>query len=367
MLWAGEKRCRKMKLRNIILILVFLGLAALIIFRFATFSKGEKPLSIEEVQRKDGIPVDVFVAKMDHFTRWKKLVGSVEGIKQAPIYSNMTARVRNVMVKQGQRVGRGQAIIVLDPLSVSQSYQALEGARLQYENLKREYERIKPLYEAGAVSESQFDQLKLGLEAAKAALKDIRSSITLRSPISGIVTDLRVRMGEKTEPGLTLAVIADLRKANLKLEVSQRDLEELKEGQEIIVTNGDQSQQASGTIKRISLSADPETRLFLVEATIDGNGHIRPGTLQNVRIKTTDLEQALVIPRDAVITSTGQMFVFVVANDKCEKREIKVANYNDTMIVVEEGLSLGEQVVIWGMNLLNGGETVQIHKVVETL
>jgi len=356
-----------MRPRNIVIALIVVGLAGLIIYRFATFSSGEKPASIEDVRRENGIPVDVFVAKTGEFTRWKKLIGSVEGIKQAPIYANMPARIRQVHAKQGQKIRSGQTIITLDPLSVSQSYSALEGARLNYENLKREYDRLKPLHEAGAISDSQFDQIKVAMESAQAALRDVSSSIRLHSPIRGVLTDMRVRAGDKIEPGSTLAVVADLSEAVIKLNVSRQDLAELQQGQ-LVMLNGGDDNGVRGHVSRVSLSADPQTRLFLVEITLDGEGSVLPGTLQTVKVRTAFLENALTIPIAAVVGGQQDPQTFVVKTDgTVEKRKLKVSASNSKLVVIEDGVAEGEQVVVWGANLLTGGEKVQIHKVVEDI
>ncbi len=355
-----------MKLSRLIIILVLVGVAGLIIYRFATSGGEEKAASIEDIRRSEGIAVDVVTAKTATFERWRKFIGNLEGIKQSPIYASAPMRVRNILAKQGDRVGAGRALIVLDPLSSPQSYSALQGARLQYDNLKREFNRLKPLHEAGAISDSQFDQIKTQLEAAEAGLRDVQASLTLSSPISGTLTDMRVREGEKVDPGATLAVVADMSKANIKLEVSQSDMEELAVGQPAKVIHRDGSEGGAGKVHRISLSADEQSRLFLVDVMLEENGHLRAGTLQTVLVRTIYQENALTIPLAALVKVGNEMFVYVVtAESKAEKRPVVMAAGNETSLWITEGLNDGDQVVVWGMNLLAGGEKVKIHKHVD--
>jgi RND family efflux transporter MFP subunit len=365
---GNEYKEHAMKLRNVIIILVVAGLVALIGYRFATSGKGEKAPSIDDVRRADGVPVDVIKVTERPFEKWLEKTGHLEGIEQAPIYANIPARVRSVYVRQGEQVGAGRAIIVLDALSATQSYSASEGARLQYETAKREYERLLPLHKAGAISDSQLDRALLAMKTSQAALRDAAASLTLKTPISGIVTDVRVRPGDKINPGDTLAVIARTEKARVQLEVSSADIKKIEAGQPAMVVENGDTARATGEVKSVSLSADPETRLFLVDVILDSNGSLAPGTLQRVKIRTQYLEGALQVPGDAIQTRGEENFVYVItAENKAEKRTIVISTYNDDSVVVSEGVAVGDQVVVWGANLLAGGEKVQIHKVVEQL
>ncbi|MDP8222478.1 MAG: efflux RND transporter periplasmic adaptor subunit [Candidatus Lernaella stagnicola] len=357
-----------MKLRNIIIAIIVLGLAGLIAFRFFTAGKGEKTPSIDDVRRADGVPVDVYAIQNATFEKWLEKTGALEGINQASIYANMPARIRTVHVQQGQKVGAGRAIVSLDALSSTQSYAAREGARLQYETAKREFDRLQPLHEAGALSDSQLDRARLAMDTARAVSRDAAASLTLKTPIAGVVTDVRVRAGQKVEPGETLAVVAKTDQARVKMDVSSSDIKKIAAGQvAMVVENGD-NELASGQVCCVSLSADPKTRLFLVEAILDSNGLLPPGTLQRVKIRTDFQENALQVPSDALHTDAKGYFVFVVGGEnKAEKRPIVIGPHNNKMVVVEDGLQAGEQVVVWGANLLSGGEKVQIHKVVEQL
>lgn len=355
-----------MKLRNIIIIVVVVGVLGLIAYRFATSGSQEKIPGIDEVRRNEGVPVDVYAVKTGLFEKWVEKTGNLEGFEQAPIYANMSGRVRSVSVKQGQKVGAGRTIIVLDPLSSTQTYSAQESTRLQYENLKREYERLLPLHKAGAISDSQLDQLKLGMDSARAALKDVSASLTLLAPISGVVTAVRVGPGDQVEPGETLAVVAKIDRARLKLEVSGRDVKMIRTGQPAVIVENGNGEKATGVVAAVSLSADPETRLFLVEIVLDAQGALAPGTLQRAKIRVENEESVLLVPTSSLLTAQGKTTVFVVKPDQTsEKREIEIGSQNGVFAVVRSGLNDGEQVVVWGANLLAGGEKVQIHKVVE--
>lgn len=355
------------KLRNLFLLLVVLGIAGLIIYRFATYGEAEQLPSLEEVRRTDGMPVDIVTIKQGPFEKWLEMTGQLEGIVQAPIYANMPVRIRQVLVEQGETVRAGKPLIVLDSLSATSSYSMRESARLQYENAKREYERLAPLYKAGAISESNLDMAKTAMESAKALLTDANATLTLNSPVDGIVTDMRIRPGDKVNAGDTLAVVAEVKQVRMKLYVSKRDVKLIKAGQPVeVVPNGEDIEIITGRVDNVSLSADPQSRLFLVEVVLDSQGQLLSGTMQRVRIQINRLDDVVTAPVQALITTNGTVQAYVVKEDMtCEKRALQISVNNDTQVVVTSGLQTGEKVVVSGMNLLTGGEKVQIHETVE--
>jgi len=352
-----------MKTNKIIVIVVLVLVVAIIGYRFLS-AKTESSESIDDIQKRDGIPVNVQVVNPAPFERWRVFSGTVEGKKQATLYSNIPARVRKVHAKQGDKVSRGKTIISLDPLSATLSYSALRSSKIQYEDAKRLYERMKPLYEAGAVSKEDFDRVESGVKMARAGYTDISSTISLKSPISAILTDLRVNPGDKVDPGQTLAVVADLSGAKMIMNVSQSDVEEIRKSQKVVLGNTASERNTSslgGTISKISLSADMKSRLFRVEADLDYDENLRPGTLRYVQVRTFKADNAISIPLGSVIQKNEQFFVYIVnAEGKSELRQIQVGHSNETDYEVLSGLTQGETLVIWGQNRLTAGDMVKI-------
>jgi RND family efflux transporter MFP subunit len=350
--------------RNAIILVVIVAIVlGVLAFRMIT-KETVVAESIEDIQKREGIPVHATVLQPEPFERWRLFSGSIEGKKQAPLYANIPARIRAVKAKQGDKVYRGKSIIELDPLSASQSYAALQTSRLQLADAKRMLDRMKPLYEAGAVSQEDFDRVKSGYEMAKAGYTDTSHMIRLTSPIKGVLTDLRVSPGDKVDPGQTVAVVADLSGIKVVLDVSQSDVEELVVGQKLVVGNSaeDRKKSCEGcSVAKISLSADAESRLFRVEGNLGADSSARPGTLRYVQVRTYLRDDALSVPVGAVIEHSGEFFVYVATpQGTAEKRALVLGKRNDFGAEVLSGLSPGDTVVTWGQNRLKGGEKLKV-------
>ncbi|MCL4233541.1 MAG: efflux RND transporter periplasmic adaptor subunit, partial [Deltaproteobacteria bacterium] len=253
--------------------------------------------------------------------------------------------------------------IRLDPLSATQSYAALSAARIQADDAKRFYERMAPLYEAGAVAKEDFDRAKSSYDMARAALTDASGSMTLSSPITGTLTDVRVREGDRVDPLQTLAVVADLSGAKFVADVSQGDVEELRPGQTVAVCDDGVAIAdcgARGAISRVSLSADSSSRLFRVEAELPSMESPRLGTLRYARVLVHERDGALAVPIESVITREGKTSVFVVEGDIAKRREVTIGKNDERRVEIVTGLSPGERVVVWGANRIADGAKVKV-------
>lgn len=345
----------------ILLIIVAVVLAA-VVGRFA-LGKGEKAESIDEIQKRDGVPVNAVAVEPASFERWRTFSGSVEGKEQAILYANIPARVRKVHFKQGDPIRKGRTIISLDPLSSAQAHSALNMARIQTQDAKRMYNRMLPLYQAGAISKEEFDQVKSAVEMASAGYTDATYTTSLKSPLRGVLTDLRVNPGDKIDPGQTLGMVADLSGAKMILDISQDDAKEIAMDQPVVIGKAKQDRHngaTKGRIAKISLSADMETRLFRVEVELESSDRLRPGTLQYAQVQTYRAESVISIPINAVLLDGDSRYVFVVNEQgKSEKRVVKTGHTNEQDVEITEGLALGDTVVIWGQNRLSGGEKVK--------
>lgn len=351
-------------MKRSVLLVVGIGVAAaaLVGYRFA---KG-KPVpqkSIEEIQKEEGVPVEALTARAGRFERWRRFSGELQGKEQAVLYANVPARVAKVAAVQGETVGRGRLIIRLDPLSATQSYTALSAARIQAEDAKRFFERLAPLYEAGAVAKEDFDRAKSAYDMARAALTDASGSMTLSSPIKGTLTDVRVREGDRVDPLQTLAVVADLSGAKFVMDVSQSDVEELRTGQTVAVCDEGVAVddcRVRGTISRLSLSADASSRLFRVEAELPSMENPRLGTMRYARVLVYEKDSALAVPIESVIARDGRMSVFIVEDGVAKRRDVTVGKNDERRAEIVSGLAEGEQVVTWGANRIADGAKVKV-------
>src|SRR5690606_26647587 len=154
---------------------------------------------------------------------------------------------------------------------------------------------MRPLREAGAISEQEWEGVLTQLELASADLAAARDMLVLTSPLAGTVTEVIARPGMIPSPGDPLVRVADLSRFVVSLRVSAAEAAEIREGQPARLANGE-----VGRVRRLALQADPVTRLVEVEVEFPPTAGLVPGTLATVEIQAAARESAVWVPRAAV-------------------------------------------------------------------
>ena len=118
----------------------------------------------------------------------------------------------------------------------------------------------------------------------------------------------------------------------------------------------------SGTVREVAPAADPRTRNFRIKIAVANPDHaLRPGMFARGEITVARTGAALVIPRDAVITSSGRPAVYVVEGGKARLREVQLGQVSGPVVQIVSGLRAGESVVMAGLDQLSDGAAVTVH------
>ena len=334
---------------------------AFIIYRALTLGGGETPRTAEDVRREEGIPVDVVEATIGQVEHWEKWAGEVEGANQAVIKSSVLEKVVDVPVREGEWVEAGDIIIRLDRSNPTAMYNQ---AKSHYDNAKRTLDRLEPLHEQGAISEHDYDQATSQFEIAEANWKAAAAALDVSSPISGVVADIMVSVGETADMGQTLALVASTDQVRVEFELDEAAARRMQAGQ-VVRMESSQSQGAiRGTLTSVSMSADPETRFFSAVAVTDNPNHeLRAGSFANVWVRTAYSDSTLILPRDAIMSSGDVARVFVIEDRIAGSRDVELGVAGNGMVEILSGVSAGEMVVTRGKNDIRDGDKVMIHAV----
>ncbi|MFQ6007364.1 MAG: efflux RND transporter periplasmic adaptor subunit [Candidatus Zixiibacteriota bacterium] len=311
--------------------------------------------------KQSAVAVKVTVVEPSDAQVTNTYTGTLEGEKQAVIYAKIAEAVEAVHVREGEHVKAGQVLISLDKSGSSSHYQE---ALSLYRNAEKNYKKMTYLYEAGAVSESQFDAAKTEYEVTKASFEAAARLVDIQSPIEGIVTSVNVSKGDYLNPGQQLATVATTDKLRVKFGVNVTDVEYIKQGEKVTVSSESVSQPAEGTVLSVARSADPNTRTFQVEAVIDNHdGLFKPGMFVRVNVTLSQLTDVIVVPRQAVLQLGGGEAVFVVSNGAARQRRVTTSTDLDGRVVIASGLGEGDTLVTLGQDYLQDGAAVNITEV----
>jgi RND family efflux transporter MFP subunit len=230
-------------------------------------------------------------------------------------------------------------------------------------------ERLQGLSEIRGVATQDLEDSRFSLKKAEA--NHARSLIDLghsqpEALFDGIIIRRRIEPGQYVRVGDELFAFADFEPLRVRLYLPESEVGEVSLGQRCVLrTESDGPVLSEGTVERISPVVDRESLTVEVLTTFpDAAVTLRPGSFAHIDIITRTLKNRIVIPRKAVLKGDGRSRVFRLLEDGETVQEIDVVTgyENETIIVCEEGLGLGDRVVVQGLDDLEDRDQVSVYR-----
>ncbi|MCX7983518.1 MAG: efflux RND transporter periplasmic adaptor subunit [Bacteroidetes bacterium] len=315
----------------------------------------------------DVIPIGVKIVTLKNIQRNIELVGTLAAWREANLAAQTTARIENIYVEEGTRVNEGDLLFEMDDTQLAQ-------ARIQYQVAKDNFERLRPLYETGSISQSQFDQVKAAYETAEKTYKLLLKNTQFRAPFSGVITAKRYNPGEiflLSPTGMGAPSIVTLMQLNplkLVLNVSESNLVDVKVGQEVTITTDlFPGEVFKGTVNKINPAINPSTRTFQVEIKIPNpRERLKPGMFVRASINV-GLVRGITIPRSAVVRQVGtsHYYGFIVRGHNAKRIDFEIGREFDEEVEIVRGLAQGDSLVVKGQSLLKDGQRIDVKEVID--
>lgn len=291
-----------------------------------------------------------------------QLVGTAQACKEVNIASESAGKIVQLNFKMGDYVTKGKVMARIDDTYKRLAY---ENAKLTYDKSKDDYQRNLTLHKGDAISDTQlrdikmtFDNAAIQLQNAKKQLADTR----ILAPFSGYITTLSTELGAYLNVGNPIAYIADISNLKVTLDVSETNAYALNKGQTVkISTDVNPDLAFSGKISNISAKAST-SHTYPVEIMIANNGKdkLKAGTYVNVSVNMSKSGKALMIPRDAIVSSVKDPSVYVVEGQVAKLVKIKTGRNFNSNLEVLEGLKEHDKVVTNGQINLTDGAKVSV-------
>lgn len=286
----------------------------------------------------------------------EEYTANVEAFVRNNIAPQAPNRIARIMVEVGQKVSKGQVIAVLDDANLKQQ-------EIRLSNIKADFDRTQELYNVGGISRSQYEAQKSNYEVTAAAYHNLRQNTMLTTPTAGVVTARNYDNGDMYTGAMPIVVVEQVSPLKIVVNASEKYFPQIQKGMDaevrLDVFPGD---TFVGKVGLIHPTIDPATRTFKVEIHLrNENSKVRPGMFASVTLQLGSQEM-MMIPDTSVGTlpGTSQKFVYIIENGKAVHRNISVGSVIGTEVIVTEGLSLQDQIIISGLSGLKSGDTVSI-------
>jgi membrane fusion protein (multidrug efflux system) len=352
--------------------------------------------SKEEAKQQQPPPpkVTVYQTEAREVPIYQEFVGQVYGFKDIAISARVEGYLEGIHFEEGSRVKKGMLLYTLE----SQQFEADVAAKMSgvagSETVKTEAEtymnRIKPLAEEKAVSQSDLDsavaQYEVGISSVKAAKANLRAAkiqlgyTKIYSPISGIIGKTKAKVGDfvgrqpspiilnmvsRIDTVLVQFFITEsqylmfMRRFMSKIDTGELDKAE-KSGLELILSDGSVYNH-KGKADFVNREVDPTTGALLIQASFPNPDELlRPGQFAKVRGEIEVVKDGILIPQRCVMELQGTFSVYVVvAENKIQAKEVKAGPKIKSFWLIREGLKAGEKVVYEGLQKVKDGTVVE--------
>lgn len=293
-------------------------------------------------------PVEVATVQRQTLSVTKQFSGTLEGEEQANIVAKISERITVINVHVGDAVNVGQVLVELDKSgATSQFYQAQAG----FNNAQKTYDRMKALYQEGAISQQTLDGTQTAYEVAKANFDAAKSAVELTTPITGVVTAVNVNVGDLTVPGGVLITVAKIGQMKVDFDVNEIDLGSIAIGHSIeVYSEARPDVKVTGKIVQLSKSADVRSRTFQIKAQFSNtrDNWFRPGMFCRVNVSISSNARSLIVPVTAVVSDGITNRVFLVRNGRSYQQTVQLGITDGKNTEILSGLSEGDMVVTTG-------------------
>lgn len=323
--------------------------------------------ALDTTARTKTFPVMVKTISKGAFRNPFQIQGLVESNQNVLISPEVPANVLSVMVKEGQRVSKGQVIATLDGSIAGAQIGELENA---LSLAKINYEKQERLWNKKIGSEMQYLQAKNQYENMEKSLTTARAQLgkyTLRSPINGTVDEIMANPGELVG-GMTsgpVARIVNLKDIKIKANVSERYVGQIRKGQTVMLDFPSLGIQMTEQVSAVSNVIDVDNRTFVVYVKPSKNlDKMKPNLLTLITAYDYEDKEAISIPTKLVRTDGEKSFVFVVKTNGqkkiVEKRYIEIEKQFPSQTLIKSGLAEGDQLITEGVASVIVGDEIKI-------
>lgn len=287
-------------------------------------------------------------------------LGTSQANESVTITAKLTDTISQVRFEDGQLVETGDVLV---ELTNREQTALLAEAEANVEDARLQWRRLADLLEQRSVPVSQVDEAKARLTAAQARYDSILARLAdrlIRAPFSGLLGFRQVSAGTLVTPVTPITTLDDIATIKLDFTVPETLLASLRPGLVVAASAAAwPEREFRGEVRTIGSRVDPVTRAITARALVANDELLlRPGMLLTVQIDTNP-RQALTLIDAAIIQDGETSFVFVMKDERVQRREIRTGQRSNNLVEILEGLAAGELVVVEGQIKLRDGMPVR--------
>ena len=354
----------KKNIKYISVALIILVVAAIIIIPKLISTK-EKPANTQTLDTKNApVPATGFIITTSDIENSIRTIGTIVANEEVELRSETSKKITGIYFKEGSFVSKVKTLFKLDDSELDAQFNKL---MIEEELAVKNEERQSQLIEKGLSTQSEYDILTNTLEKIRADIKliDIQLDKTsIRAPFSGTIGLKNVSIGSYVTPATTLATIQDISKVKLDFSLPEKYIANFRIGQKITFTIDGLEEDFDGIVTAYEPRVEGNTRSLTVRAVSSNPSRkLIPGTFANVTLQLSDINEAIMIPTQALIPKLKGQDVYVLMNGLAKLSDVQIGLRTESSVQVTGGLNPGDTILTTNLLRLRPDAKVIIEKI----
>lgn len=348
--------------KKIFVILSVLILLIIIALPKINFTSGSEKEGNTQNTRKASISVEGKILKPEPLQNKIFTNGSLIGNEEVDLRSETSGKVTEILFEEGKRVSKGDLLVKINDAELQA---ALKKNMIKEELAKDKEFRARQLLDKQLTSQQEYDVALNELNSVKADIEYTNAQIAkteIHAPFDGIVGLRSVSLGSYITPQSQVASLQSINPIKIDFAVPQKYYNEVKEGKEIEFKLPNTDKLFNGKIYAVEPKIDQSTRTLQVRAIAQNNeGLLSPGAYVEIDIVLANINNALLIPTDALIPDIQGEKVFLYKKGKAVPQLVKTGIRTEENIQLISGVEIGDTVIVSGIIQLRPNSNVELN------
>ena len=313
--------------------------------------------------------VTTFITKEEIFNHYLELQGSVTTKSLLVLYPEYSGTLTQLLVKNGQRVSKGQLLAKIDDGGLEQQLTQLQ---IQQDLAKTTYDRQNRLWDQKIGSEMQYLQAKSNYESQSKAVSQLERQLAktmVVAPFSGTIDDVITEQGSVVMQGQTpLMRLINLNNMYIESDIPEKHISNVTKNKDVVVEFPILGRSINSKVREVGNYINPDNRTFKVEIGIPNKDKsIKPNLTAKLKINDYTNKQALLIPQNVISeNASGQQYVYIAIDKKdngeaiAKKVIVETGKSQMDKIEILDGLASRSEIILEGARSVNDGQTIKI-------
>jgi RND family efflux transporter MFP subunit len=353
-------------------------------------AQGGRPGGVAGAGMRAPMTVDVAQTRRETVSEHIMVVGNLIGAATVEVVPKVSGRLQGVTVRLGDRVRKGQTLAQVEDREIREQVRQAEASfevaratvRQREADLKfaqTALDRSRSLFSRNLLprqtlddaearsqaAEAQLDLARAQFNQSQARLDELRITLgntVIASPVDGFVAKRNLDPGAFASQNSPVVSVVDLSTVRMVANLIERDAKRVHDGTEAgVEVDAYPGERFKGHVARVAPVFDPATRTAEMEIEVPNpEGRLKPGMYARVNLTVGIRENALVVPRNAVVDIEGKRGVFVPQQNRAAFRAVQTGLQDENRVEITHGLQDGSHVITTGALALRDGDPIQM-------